>query len=257
MKKLNVNQMKYLAAVFMAVDSLYLAMPGVFPDWFHLITRFVAPLFAFFVVEGFFHTRSREKYLSRLWIAAALMQLGDYLSFLLLGQNRITDNIFLTLAIGFGMMCVWERAKIAEKGRKITLYSAGTLIFLAGAAFSVIPITIGRYSFGLEGGIQILSVIGIFYLFYGSRKKQVLVFLAWNALLLLLTGVPLPWNYETPGLWFSELCFNSESLTFLFLPFLLLYNGEKGKKSKFNRYFFYFFYPAHLWILHLVAFFLQ
>lgn len=253
MKKLNVNQMKYLAATFMVVDSMYLAMPNFFPVWFHLITRFVAPLFAFFVVEGFFHTSSRAKYLSRLWTAAALMQFGDYLSFLLLGKDYITDNIFLTLAIGFGMMCVFERAKSSEKARRLVLYCAGALIFFAGAAFSVIPLTIGSYSFGLEGGIQILSVMAIFYLFYGNRKKQIIVFLIWNAVFILLTGVPMPGDYETTAIWFSEFCFSSEKLTFLFLPFIFLYSGEKGKKSPFNRYFFYFFYPAHLWILHIIA----
>jgi hypothetical protein len=253
MKKWNVNQLKYFAAFFMALDSMYLAMPALFPEWFHLISRFVSPLFAFFVVEGFFHTGSRKKYLLRLWTAAALMQAGDYLSFILLGKDSITDNIFLALAIGFSLMCVMECAKNAEKGRKVAIYGAAFLIYLAGAAFSVVPVTVGRYSFGLEGGIQVLSVVAVFYLFYGNRRKQIIAFLIWNALFIALTGIPSPWDYEDPGMWFSDLCFNSENLTFLFLPFLFLYNGEKGRKTAFNRYFFYVFYPAHLWFFHLIA----
>ena len=253
MHKLNTNQMKYLAAVFMVIDSMYLAFTGIFPDWLHLITRFVSPLFAFFLVEGFFHTHSRPKYLQRLWTAAVLMQIGDYISFLLLGKYKITDNIFLTLAIGFSMMCVLELAKSASGWKKFCLYTAGLLIYLAGAVFSFIPITLGSYSFGLEGGIQVLSVVGSFYLFYGNRRKQIIAFLIWNVLFMLLTGVPLPGNYESIRLWFSDLCFNSENLTFLFLPFLCLYSGKKGKNTAFNRYFFYIFYPCHLWILYGLA----
>jgi hypothetical protein len=167
MKKWNVNQLKYFAAFFMALDSMYLAMPLIIPSWFHLITRFVSPLFSFFVVEGFFHTRSRKKYLLRLWVAAVLMQAGDYLSSLLLGKDSISDNIFLTLAIGFSLMCVMECAKKAERGRKVLLYAAAVLLCMGSAVFSVYPVTIGSYAFGLEGSIQNLSVIVIFYLFYG------------------------------------------------------------------------------------------
>lgn len=240
LKKFNVNQMKYFAAVFMAADSLYLAMPALFPAWIHLLTRFVAPLFAFFMVEGFFHTRDRRKYLLRLWLAAGLMQLGNFLSALLIPEHRITENIFLTLAIAFGMMCVLERAKGAAGKKKILLNFAALLIYVAGSVL------------GFEGGIYVLSVTAAFYLFYGSRRKQVTAFLIWNFLFILLTGFPLPWQYPDLAAWFDALC-RRENLTFLFLPFLLFYNGEKGSKSPVHRYFFYIFYPAHLWLIHLIA----
>jgi len=254
MKKLNVNQMKYFAAFLMVLDSMYLAMPQIFPVWFRLISRPVAPLFAFFMIEGFFHTRSRKKYLGRLWLAAVLMQLGDCFSFILLGaHNQITDNIFLTLAIGFTIMCLLESAKSSEGVGQLLRYLLGLALLAVGGILSVIPFSIGSYWFGLEGGIQILSVIVIFYLFYGSRKKQILVFLIWNLLFIALVGLPLPGAYESLDIWFLDFCFNSDSLPLLFLPFLALYSGEKGKSSPFNRYFFYLFYPAHLWLLHLLA----
>lgn len=254
MKKLNVNQLKYLAAFFMVLDNAYLAMPMLLPSWIHLITRFVAPLFAFFLVEGFFHTRNRSKYVTRLWLAAALMQGGDYISFLLLGQcNQISDNIFLTLALGFTIIYLFECGKQHAIIKRVIFYVLGILLTLIGFAGSFIPVTIGQYYFGLEGGIQILSVVIIFYLFYGNRTKQVIVFLLWNTLLICLSGVPMPGQYPSLTMWFEDFCYNCESYTFLFLPFLLLYNGEKGHKTNFNRNFFYVFYPAHLWILHLIA----
>ena len=50
MKKLNTNQLKYIALFFMFLDSVFFAFSGFLPSWIHLITRFVAPLFAFFTV---------------------------------------------------------------------------------------------------------------------------------------------------------------------------------------------------------------
>ncbi len=239
-KKLNVNQLKYIAAFFMLLDSLYLAFPDVFPAYFHLMSRFAAPLFAFFLTEGFFHTRNRKKYFLRLWLAAGLMLFGNLLSVPLLKNYRIRNNIFLTLALGFSMICVLEAGKKAEGKKKAVLYAAAFLIYAGGSVL------------GFEGGVYVLSVIGIFYLFYGNRRKQVLAFLIWNFLFILLTGFPLPWRYESGAAWFQALC-RKENLAFLFLPFLLLYNGEKGERSPFHRYFFYVFYPAHLWLIHGLA----
>ena len=53
--KLNRNQLKALATIFMVFDNIYLRFAGL-PSIIHLLTRFVAPLFAWLMVEGFFHT---------------------------------------------------------------------------------------------------------------------------------------------------------------------------------------------------------
>ena len=42
----------------MVLDSLFFAFPGRFPPVFRLLSRYVAPLFAFFVTEGWIHTRN-------------------------------------------------------------------------------------------------------------------------------------------------------------------------------------------------------
>jgi len=255
---LNVNQLKYLAAVFMVLDSAFYAIHGIFPSWIHLITRFVSPLFAFLLVEGFFHTRDRKKYMFRLWTAAILMEAGDILSQFLLGsRNAITDNIFLSLAVGFTVIYLFSAAKECEEaGKRKLLFFSGVVILLAGCVFSVIPIMIGDFMFGLEGGLQVLSVILVFYLFYGNRKKQVIVFLIVNAVFLFMQGsLVLPSaDYSSLSIWFDDFCYNSDWMTFLFLPFVFLYNGQKGSKSSFNKYFFYILYPAHLWLLHIIAY---
>ncbi|AXQ78063.1 conjugal transfer protein TraX [Streptococcus chenjunshii] len=254
----NTNQLKYLALVFMFLDSLFFSFPGIFPAWIHLITRFVAPLFAFFTVEGFFHSSSRKKHLKRLWLAAGLMQLGNFLSYLLLGPAyQITDNIFLTLALGYSVIFLFETGK-TKSAYRLLFYLAGLLLFISGLIFSVLPIVIRSYSFGVEGGIQILFTMLIFWAFYGNRQKQVLVFLLWNLLLLALMGPDFNIS-QAPSFaaWFAHFCYNSDSLTFLFLPIIFLYNGQKGSKKPIHKWIFYIFYPLQFWLLHLLAYFIH
>ena len=180
MKKLNTNQLKYIALFFMFLDSVFFVFSGFLPSWIHLITRFVAPLFAFFTVEGFYHTRNRKKYMARLWIAAILMQFGNVISFIILGERyQIVDNIFLSLAIGFTIIYFLQKGR---SSKKVIYNILGIFLFILGLVFSFVPIVIGNYIMGLEGGIQTLFTMISFWAFYGNRKKQVITFLILNML---------------------------------------------------------------------------
>ena len=48
---------------------------------------------------------------------------------------------------------------------------------------------------------------------------------------------------------YSTLTFDSEWMMISVLPFIWLYNGQRGTK-----YFFYIIYPAHLWILMILRY---
>ena len=64
-------QLKIIAIAFMLLDHIYtevlVGLPGI-PDFsiLDMASRFVSPLFFFLMIEGYFYTRSRQKYLSRL-----------------------------------------------------------------------------------------------------------------------------------------------------------------------------------------------
>lgn len=51
--------------------------------------------------------------------------------------------------------------------------------------------------------------------------------------------------------------YNSDWLFITVLPFISLYNGERGPVTKWSKYFFYVFYPAHLWSIALIAYLVQ
>ena len=117
---------------------------------------------------------------------------------------------------------------------------------------------IRNYIMGLEGGIQTLFTMISFWAFYGNRKKQVITFLILNMLYIpLFTPSLNPAKYPNSRAWFDSFCYNSDGLTFLFLPFIFLYNGKKGSKAPIHKWFFYIFYPLQFWILNILAFFLK
>ena len=51
--------------------------------------------------------------------------------------------------------------------------------------------------------------------------------------------------------WYGQLW---QAGLFLFLPFLFLYNGERGSKGAFHKWFFYVFYPLQFIILWLIKY---
>lgn len=249
---LNRAQLKNLAVVFMVLDNAYLRFSTSISSVAHLATRFVAPLFAWLMVDGFFHTRSRAKYCRRLWIAAILMQIGNVISFAIFGQKGITDNIFLTLALSFTIIWLFERAKQETSvGKKVGLRIAAIFLAVFGMAFSLIlyiPLPFGS-GIVLEGGLELIPFVLIAYFFYDSKWKQAVLTTAYSLLLffVLFGGTAL----FTQG--FDMFCVNSDWMTFLVIPFIFLYNGREGRKSPSGKWFFYFFYPAHLWTLMLLG----
>lgn len=249
--RLTRSQLKNIALVFMVLDNVWLRFSTSFSSVAHLVTRFVAPLFAWLMVDGFFHTKSRGRYCRRLWIAAILMQIGNVISFAIFKEKGITDNIFLTLAFGFTIIWLFELAKTAEqRGKKVWLYVAVITLTLLALALSIvlfIPLPFGSYIM-LEGGLQLIPFILFAYFFHDSKWKQATAIFVYSMVLFftLYGGIE---GYQG----FDMFCVNSDWMTFLVIPFMFLYNGAEGKKSSFSKWFFYAFYPIHLWVIALLS----
>ena len=248
---LNRSQLKSIALVFMVLDNVWLRFSTSFSSVTHLVTRFVAPLFAWLMVDGFFHTRSRSRYCRRLWIAADLMQIGNVISFGLFGERGITDNIFLTLAFGFTIIWLFELAKTAEqRGKKVWLRIGAIALTVLSLAMSIvlyIPLPFGSFIM-LEGGLELIPFMLFAYFFHDSKWKQATATLVYSFLLFftLYGGIGGVQNFDM-------FCVNSDWMTFLVIPFMFLYNGEEGRKSSFDKWFFYTFYPLHLWVLAVLS----
>ncbi len=117
--------------IFMLVDHLnmYFGPELHWPLWINFLGRFVAPAFSFLLVEGYFHTRNKRRYLKRLLIGALVVGIGNIVYDLLIKSyigpfdhqpNYLLflgpHNIFLTLALQLIMM--WSLDNILNKHRR-------------------------------------------------------------------------------------------------------------------------------------------
>ena len=118
MKKRNAFELKLFMALLMVLDHLG-HLPGLLPLWLvgllHAATRCVGAWFAYAAVEGLLHTRSRPRYILRLFGWAAFMAAGNWVYNQIampLGLHLL-NNIFLTL--GLGALCLalldWRLAR--------------------------------------------------------------------------------------------------------------------------------------------------
>lgn len=102
-----------------------------------------------------------------------------------------------------------------------------------------------------EGGVYLWPILLIFYFGYHKLTAQSIGIFVWCLLLFIkavMTGI------QTKTGLYSELTFDSEWMMISVLPFIWLYNGQRGKKSWITKYFFYIIYPAHLWILMILRY---
>lgn len=231
--------------------------------WLHLIGRIAFPIFAFMIVEGFYHTSNLKKYLLRMLIFALISEIPFDLMcggvwFYGTQQNVMWTYIISVLAI----LLIELTKKIKKPVPKYIVFAIVTPITLL-LAFIVGTLTMVDY-FG--GGV--LMVL-IFYLFREDRilsfevkypKKWMSITAKWINRLLQVFFV---WQicYELIG----GLCYNInifgktyevvvESFGILAMIPIFLYKGRKGYSSKPFKYFNYAFYPAHIAILVLLQF---
>ncbi|RVU70995.1 MULTISPECIES: TraX family protein [Lactobacillus] len=198
------NQLKLIAVVFMIFDHIYsYLLLDVLPAWCSLIARFVAPLFVFMLVEGFFHTSSRKRHLIRIIEAAAITWIGEIIiNFAFHNVDPLThkmtiysllegNNILVTLAIYLGIMWALE---LFRENKKRWYYLLLALVLMV-------------ISLMFEGRLYLLPVLLIFYFAYHKPAIESIGIFIW-CLLLFIKAVM---NANNPGVsLYSSLTFDSE-----------------------------------------------
>lgn len=250
MKKFSAFQIKIFMALFMVLDHLKI-VPGLVPPVaegvIHLLTRCVAPWFAYMAVEGFLHTSNRTRYNVRLFLWAAFMEIGNLIVNLCYHSAGIIvyNNIFLTLAFGVLLLNLLFHEKNIRSDTKKKKFTGSALRITAAVA------TMAAGMFFSEGGIIMLPFILITYILRNKKKARNLTY---TGFALLLFAEAFQWYPENPATTIHMLLYNSDWAFPLVIPFLYLYNGKRGNNSWLAKYFFYIFYPAHIWLLATIAF---
>ena len=228
-----------IAMLLMLCDHLWATVLSQY-DWLTWVGRLAYPIFAFMLVEGYFHTHNLKKYLRRLFFWAVLSELPFNLMY---GGSLIYpyhQNVLWTFLLGLLCMSIIEKAR--HKGKILLTF----IVFLFSAAvFYVLGfLTMADY-FGY--GIWMILV---FYLFRGRKWWCLLgqfAGLCWINMML-IGGLSVPVQ-----IFGHEIFIVQQSMACLALVPIWLYKGKQGPHNKIIQTGFYAFYPVHMLILSLAA----
>lgn len=227
-----------MAMVFMLCDHLWATVvPG--NDWLTCVGRVAFPIFAFMIVEGYFHTHNLKKYVTRLLMWAVITEIPFNL---VMGSRvfyPIHQNVLWTFLIGILCIFINERAK--ENGgmaRRV----------LAGGASVVLAFVLGLVGFVDYNYAGVLMVL-VFYFFRGRKWWNFLgqALLLWYINVEMLSG----YAYEVQLFGEPHFIVRQGFALFALIP-IWLYRGKQGPHNKALQFFYYAFYPAHLLVLALV-----
>lgn len=227
-----------MAMAFMLCDHLWgTVVRG--SDWLTCIGRLAFPMFAFLLVEGYFHTKNLRKYMIRLFLFALLSEIPFNLA---MGSRifyPIHQNILWCFLISLGLIC-WNE-KIKQTGKIGLRVLVGAASILLGCVAGLV-LMLDYYHAG------ILTVL-VFYFFRQKKWWSYIgqFFCLWYINMEILGG----YGYELHLLgrdWFLV----RQGLALLALIPIWLYQGRQGYHSKLLQYVYYGFYPLHLLILGLI-----
>ncbi len=263
---MNTYQLKIIAIVAMLIDHIAAILISPYTNyWLYVSCRTVGrlafPIFAFLIVEGFYHTSNVRNYLMRLGAFAVLSEIPYDLAFYhsnfgidiitdirgmfvssesfasMLDRLSIGQNVFFTLFLGLALITFMDltQEKYNQNNKKDiaisnTIYGLLTVVFCLAA-----------YLLKTDYGIAGILIFIAFYLFRGSNLLLVISIFVISGTLLSDSM-----NFFRTGNFYDII---SVFATFAVIP-IAFYNGEKGKSVK---YFFYLFYPVHLLCLYLLT----
>lgn len=220
------TQLKFIAITTMLVDHMGAVL---FPNiiLFRMIGRLAFPIFAFLLVEGYFHTRNVQKYLVRLGVFALISEVPFDLAFFQQSFYWGHQNIFFTLFLA--LLAIWLFDTMKDKH---ALLAWGSLLVIA------------MVSAFFRTDYDILGILTMFFFYYyRADNKRALLSVAMLHIVygLLATGIGSGSFYIRGAM---------QSLAALSMITIASYNGEKGKNYK---YLFYAFYPVHLLLLAILS----
>lgn len=182
---------------------------------FDIIGRIAFPLFCFLLVEGFFKTRCRKKYLLNLLIFGVISEVPFDMFTTASFFNMDWNNVMFTLA--FVLITIWIIDILKEKMHKMP-----KALWYFTSFIIVIIMCIAAMYLSLDYEHHAILIGYFFYLFHDVPLLAI------------------PFGYAS---------MYTQPWALLGFGLTLTYNGKRGKQNKMLNY---WFYPAHLLILGIL-----
>ena len=221
-------QLKIMGIILMVLDHIGFLFPTLnITIYLRIVGRVVAPIFFYLLVEGFFHTSNRKKYLNRLLFFSILMSIGNifFISIIktfniqtMYSLRILCPNIFLSMFLSLKTLETLENLKNKKQ--------ISNLLLLC------LYITLNFYT---ESSVYGIFMTFIFYFLRDKKIAKVMAYIFSTFIVCLLKGA-----------------FIQVFMVFAIIP-ILFYNGEKGRGLLSYKYFFYLFYMVHFWILIIIS----
>lgn len=233
-KRLNANQIKLIAIIAMTVDHLTWAFfPGTQAVWYvfalHIIGRLTAPIMWFFIAEGCFYTCNIRKYAGRLFLFALISHFAYNFAFGIPFLPFSNGSFFNQTGVMWSL--AWAVVLIAiRRDERVPKW----------VKIIAIPI-ICVITFPSNWSCIAVMCPLFLYQHRGNFKAQALDIVIWTLMYAAVYFIFLDKLYGILQLF-----------TFLTIPILAQYNGERGKKIPGTKWGFYIYYPAHLVIIGII-----
>lgn len=242
---INANTLRFIACTLMLMDHMWATIvPG--NNWMTYLGRLAFPIFAFQIVEGFFHTSDVRKYAKRLLIFGLISEIPFNLMYVSSMIYPFHQNVMFTLLYGLLIINELENLRTlpgADTFEKSTIIKA--LIFgllkIAGLLF------LSVFTFPDYGLLGVLTIV-LFYLCHHIKWGWIFQIAGMIYInIFAAEGLSIP--VAIGGI---EFFFPTQGFAVFSLLIIWLYNGHKGRSSKALQYGFYAFYPVHMLVLSLI-----
>ena len=220
---LNGAKLKYIAFLSMLIDHVnngvvtpLLDGKGVLlhiSNIFSILGRIAFPIFIFFIVEGFFKTKNRKKYLFNLVLFGIISEVPFDLFTSKVFYNPNWNNMMFTLALC--LVTIWIIDEVKDRINNRYLWYGITLVIVM--AFGLLAMQLS-----LDYDYHAIVLAYVFYIFY---------------------------DIPVLGAAIGYVSIIKELYSFLGFAMTITYNGKRGKQNKWINY---FFYPVHLLILGII-----
>lgn len=236
-KTLNGNQLKAIAMAAMTVDHLtWVIFPGYQKVWWilalHIIGRLAAPIFWYFVVEGYHYTHDWKKYALRLLVFAVIGHFAYNFAFgipFVPFRTSVFNQTSVIWSLFWGLIAlvINDSEKVKQWQKVLLLIGIALISFCSDwsciAVFAILSIRTNR----------------------GNFPRQMMGMMVWVAF------------YAVIYILFIDPVYGIlQMFTALTIPLLRMYNGQRGS-WKGMKWFFYVYYPLHLVICGLIRIALQ